>query len=372
MKPVLGEGLLTSEGDRWRKQRRAIQPAFRHSELVPLVDTITRETEEVLDSWIAIARTGRAFDVAREMARLTLIVVGKAVLGVDLSDGASALGPAVVLLNRHMAEDAIGLFELPHWVPTPRNRAFHAAQRVVECEVMEPARHGARLSKGLGLIELMERSRDPETGEAMDEAQLRDEIVTMMAAGHETTANALAWTFYCLSQHPEIADAVGAELDAVLGGRAPSFDDLQALKLTKRVLQESMRLHPPAWGMTRRAERDDVVAGYVIRRGATVAVNLYLLHRHPGFWQNPERFDPERFLPEPSASRHRFAYLPFAAGPRACIGRDFAMMEAQLILAMVCQRYRLMLAPGHPVEPEPIITLRPRHGVWMRLDDRSA
>lgn len=370
MKPVLGEGLLSSEGETWQRSRRVVQPAFRHSELVPLVDVMTRETEEVLSTWTGIAQNGQAFDVAREMARLTLIIVGKAVLGVDLGPGAAELGPPVILLNRHMVEDATNPFELPHWVPTARNRAFRAAMKIVEREVVERSRMASRIGGGLRLVEMLERARDPETGEAMGDAQIRDEVVTMMAAGHETVANALAWTFFCLSRHPTVADELGAELDSVLGGRAPAFEDLAALKLTKRVLQESMRLYPPAWAVSRRAERADTVGGYFVPKGASLAANLWLLHRHPGFWEEPERFDPDRFRPEQSEYRHRFAYLPFAAGQRSCIGRDFAMLEAHLILAMVCQRYRLTLAPGHPVEPEPIITLRPRHGMWMHLEER--
>jgi cytochrome P450 len=372
MKPVLGEGLLTSDGALWQRQRRTIQPAFHHTVLDRFADLITRETEETLRSWRPAAARGEALDLAREMSRLALTIVGKALFGVDLSTGADALGPAVTLLNQHIAEDAARIFELPHWVPTARNRKFRNAKRTVDLQFVAEASDRPPHGDGPDLIGMLRRARDPETGEAMSERQLRDEIVTMMAAGHETTANALAWTLYLLSLHPEVTEALQRELDAV-GTRdsgVPTLEDFDRMALTKMVLQESMRLYPPAWGLSRRAERADVVEGHSVAPGSFMQVIIYLLHRNPDVWEEPERFDPTRFRPERIRGRHRFAYLPFGAGSRICIGKDFAMMEAQLILAMVLKRYRVALAPGHPIALEPIITLRPRHGMWMHLEER--
>jgi cytochrome P450 len=371
MKPVLGEGLLTSDGALWQRQRRTIQPAFHHTVLDRFADLITRETEETLRSWRTAASRGEALDLAREMSRLTLTIVGKALFGVDLSAEADTVGPAVTLLNQHMAEDASSILELPHWVPTARNRRFRDAKRTVDRQFFEQASEN-RTSPGDGpdLVGMLRRARDPETGEAMSERQLRDEVVTMMAAGHETTANALAWTLYLLSRHPDVADALRQEVDSIGNAGAPTLEDFERLELTKMVLQESMRLYPPAWGLSRRAERADVVEGHAIPAGSFMQIILYLLHRNPDVWEEPERFDPTRFRPERVRNRHRFAYLPFGAGSRICIGKDFAMMEAQLILAMVLKRYRIALAPGHPIALEPIITLRPRYGMWMLLDER--
>lgn len=377
MKSVLGEGLLTSEGLLWQRQRRTIQPAFRHTELARFVALITGEADAALQSWRTAAGRNEPLDIAREMSRLTLTIVGKTLFGADLSAGADSVGPAVKLLSQHMAEDASLLVELPHWVPTARNRRFLEAKRTVDRLLFEGAR-GAAPGGGADLLGMLRRARDPETGETMGERQLRDEVVTLLAAGHETTANALAWTLYLLSRHPEVAESLSREVDSVgIGeggadgdGPAVTLEQLARLSLTRRVLQESMRLYPPAWALSRRAERADVVEGHPVPAGSFMQIIIYLLHRHPDFWDEPERFDPDRFLPEPVQQRHRCAYLPFGAGPRVCIGRDFAMMEAQLILAMTLKRYRVALAPGHPVALEPVITLRPAYGMWMLLEER--
>jgi cytochrome P450 len=371
MKPVLGEGLLTSEGALWRRQRRTINPAFRHSELSRFITEMTRETEDVLDSLRATAGN-HAVDIAREMTRLALNVVTKTLFRADPSERVDQISRAVTLLNQHMAEDATLLFALPHFVPTNRNRRFLAARRTVDRHLygLVKDRDSAAPGDGIDLLNLLRSARDPETNEAMSERQLRDEVVTLIAAGHETTANALAWTFYLLSRHPEVAEAVRAEVDSVLNGRVPNLQDLGELRLTKRVLQESMRLYPPAWGLSRRAERADEIGGEPVPAGSLVQILVYFVHRHPDFWEQPERFDPDRFLPGAVELRHRFAYVPFSAGARICIGRDFALMEAQIVLAMVMQRYRFVLAEGHPVELEPIITLRPRYGIWLKLEER--
>jgi cytochrome P450 len=371
MKPVLGEGLLTSDGEHWKRQRRTMQPAFRHKELGRLVELMTAETEARLSGWREVARDNHAFDVSREMTRLTLTIVGKALFRTDLSGDADSIGRAVALLNRHMAEDSVLLFELPHWIPTARNRSFRRAKETVDARLRELA-CAARASDGNGhdLLSLMSSARDPETGEAMSATELRDEIITLLAAGHETTASALSWTFHLLSQHPGVADALAAEADRVFGDPPPRLEDLAELRYARSVLEESMRLFPPAWGVARRAERTDEIAGRRIPQGSIMEIFLYATHRHPDFWERPDEFEPDRFLPERAAPRHRFAYLPFGAGPRVCIGKEFALMEATVVLAMAAQRFRFAPAPGHPIDLEPLITLRPRYGVWLKLKDR--
>jgi cytochrome P450 len=220
-------------------------------------------------------------------------------------------------------------------------------------------------------------ARDAETGQGMSNRQIRDEVMTLMLAGHETTANSLAWTFYLLSQHPEVSQKLRDEVDAVLidpetgTKRPPAVADLPHLPYTRMVIEESMRLYPVAWSFGRMTIDDDEIGGYPVPAGTPIYISAYTMHRHPHFWEEPDRFDPERFSPERSHGRHRFAYIPFSAGPRQCIGNTFALMEAQIILASVMQRYRLELVPGHPVEPEPLITLRPRHGLLMRLEKRQ-
>lgn len=211
---------------------------------------------------------------------------------------------------------------------------------------------------------------DEETGEVMDDRQLRDEVMTIFLAGHETTANALSWTFYLLSLHPDIERRMHAEVVEVLGDRTPTVDDLPRLSYTRQVLDESMRLYPPAWLISRSPIQDDEIGGYTIPAGETILISPYTMHRNPAYWDNPEGFDPERFTPEKQAARPRFAYFPFGGGPRICIGNNFALMESQLILAMISQRYRLHLVSGHPVAPQTMITLRPRYGILMTLHQR--
>jgi cytochrome P450 len=222
------------------------------------------------------------------------------------------------------------------------------------------------------LLAMLLAARDTDTGEGMSDKQLRDEILTIFMAGHETTANALSWVWYLLAMHPDAEARLHAELDRVLGGRMPAFADLAALKWTRMVIEEAMRLYPPAHAIARTAIGEDRIGGVRIPPGASISISMYVTHRNPNLWPEPERFDPERFSPEAAARRHRFAYLPFGGGPRVCIGNAFALAEAQVIVAMVAQRYRLRLAPGHVVEPVGLLTLRSKNGVWVTLEPRRA
>ncbi|MDP3767798.1 MAG: cytochrome P450, partial [Dehalococcoidia bacterium] len=256
--------------------------------------------------------------------------------------------------------------------PTPTNLRFRRAMRTLDDIVygMIEARRNNGADKD-DLLSMLLEARDEETGEGMSDKQLRDEVFTMFTAGHETTAAALAWTWYLLSQHPEAEGRLHNELGSVLSGRTPGLDDLQRLPYTRMVIEETLRLYPPVWSIGRMALREDTVLGYRIPAKGQVLLSSYVTHRHPEFWDEPERFDPERFAPERAASRPRYAYFPFGGGPRQCIGNEFAMMEAQLALATLAQRYRLRLVPGQVVEPEPAVTLRPRHGVMVTVEARS-
>jgi cytochrome P450 len=278
------------------------------------------------------------------------------------------IGEAVTILNRHTTarfDSPIGLLlaGVPPLMPRPR-RALRTLDEVV-FGILRDRRRGA--SEGGDLLSTLVELRDEETGEGMSDRQLRDEVMTLLLAGHETTANALAWTWHLLGRHPAAAERLRAELAAVLGRRMPTVADLPQLPWTRMVLEEAMRLYPPAWLISRAAMEDDVIGGYHVPRGATVILSPWVTHRHPDLWDDPERFDPERFAPARVAARPRFAYFPFGGGPRLCIGSGFAMTEAQLVLASVASRYRLEPVPGHEPRLEPLVTLRPRDGLPMRV-----
>lgn len=327
---------------------------------------MTDAAELMLDRWRTHAEQGRAVDVFSEMMRLTLEIVGRTLLSSDVSGDTDAVGQAVTILREHVNYRAMRLFTLPERFPTPRNLRFKRALRTVDTVVYGMIEERRRAGRDTGdLLSMLLLTRDEETGEGMSDKQLRDEVMTIFLAGHETTASVLAWTWYLLSAHPEVEGRLHDELSQVLDGRPPTFEDLPHLKYTRMVIEESIRLYPPAWSVGRTAIADDEIGGYRIPANSQVTLSPYVTHRHRAFWENPERFDPERFTPERVAERPRYAYFPFGGGPRQCIGNEFAMMEAQLILAMVAKTYRLRQIPGHPVEPEPVITLRPRHGVLM-------
>ena len=373
LKPMLGEGLLTSDGAFWLKQRRTIQPAFDHKRVDEFAHRIAIETEEMLAEWDKKAARAERFDVLPEMMRLTLSIVAKALFSADVRGVQEAVGGALDELNRQAAEDAKALVDLPHCIPTPRNRRASRALKTLDDVVYRIiAERRAKPGRREDLMSLLLNARDPETSETMSDKQVRDEVLTLLLAGHETTANALSWTWYLLSKNPGAARRMQEEIDRVLAGRMPELRDTPALVFTKMVVQESMRLYPPAWGMSRHVEADDVIGGYKIKAGSTMFISQYLIHRNPANWENPEGFDPERFLPERAESRPRFAYFPFGGGGRLCIGKDFAMLEAQLIVSAIARRFALELVPGHPVEPEPLVTLRPKHGIMVSLRRRSA
>jgi cytochrome P450 len=319
---------------------------------------------------VAVAQ--QPIDVAAEMSRLTLGIVARALFGTALGEDEDEFRGAVsggLAYANHLVNH---FFALPLAVPTPANRrARRAVSRLdrIVWKVIGERRRDAR-DRG-DLLSMLISARDAETNEVMTDRQLRDEVVTFLVAGHETTAVTLSWTWHLLAQHADVERRLHTEVDAVLEGRMPTLADLPELRYTRMVLEESMRLYPPVWGTMRQAYADDVVGGQLVRKDETVTVSPWLTHRHPDLWERPEEFDPERFTPERSAARPEYAYFPFGGGPRRCIGNQFAMMEAQLILAMTVQAFSLHAVPGHPVEPDPILTLRPRHGVWMTLRPRE-
>ncbi len=364
----LGKGLLTSEGDEWRRQRRRAQPAFNHKRLPRLAETMVAETRARLDAWETLERSGAPFDVLNEMMALTLSVVTRALYAGELGKNFDEFGRALTILLR-LTDDRVNLpFSFPPGFPTPANLRFKNASAVLDRYVHEMIRtRRLKSEEGTDLLSTLLQTHDDATGEPLSDAQLRVEIMTMVLAGHETTANALTWTWHLLSKSPWVERAVRAEVTNTLGGRDPTFDDLPRLPLTLRVFQEALRLYPPVWLFERQNVMEDVLGGFPIRPGTRVTVCPYVLHHSPEYWENPEGFDPERFLPERSETRPKFAYVPFGGGPRICIGSQFAQMEAQIILAMTLQRYRLELDPTRTVEPALMLILRPKNGLWVRL-----
>ncbi len=377
LKLALGEGLVTSDGDFWRRQRRIAQPAFHRERLQKFAGTITASTDAMSRAWRTNAESGRPLDVAHEMMRLTLEIILQTMFSTDGSARAEELGGYVSTAIRYVNDrvtSLTSLFEFPERLPTARNREFRHAIAELDrfiFDVIKARRNGA--AQPGDLLTMLMEARDLDTGETMTNQQLRDEAITIFSAGHETTANALAWTFYLLSTHPEVMSRVRTEVDRVLGERTPTVEDLAKLEYTGRVIKESMRLYPPVWIIPRNTLCADVLSGYDIPAGAQIYISPFLTHRHPRVWENPEGFDPDRFLPERIGALPRYAYLPFGGGPRMCIGNNFAMMEAQLILASVTQQFRLELVPGQRVELEPLVTLRPKHGIEMTVhSQRSA
>ncbi len=367
LKPFVGDGLITNNGQPWLRQRRLIQPVFHRKHLATFGTLMSNATVALLKRWQRDVQPDQPLDIAAEMMRLTLQIVGQVLFHVDLSDQAVQAGQAFMTLNKLLSDYIHAPFP-PLSIPTPRNRRLQVARQTLDAVVDRIiAEHRLQNAETGDLLARLLLARDEETGEGMSDRQVRDEILTLLFAGHETTANALSWAWYLLAQHPEVEQRLRTELDDALGGHQPTLEDLPNLPYTRMVLEETMRLYPPAWSFGRKAIANDEVGGYAVPANTWVWLSPYVTHRHPLFWENPEVFDPERFTAERVAARPRYAYFPFGGGPRMCIGSHFAMMQAQLVLATVAQVYQFRLVPGHPVEPEALLSLRPRYGLPMTL-----
>lgn len=368
IRPLFGNGLTTSEGELWRRQRRLMQPAFQPQRLAPWVAVMSELTATMLERWRPLAARGHFLDIAAEMSALTQRMVGATLLRTDLGSEVKTVSRAMAVVEEELNRRVWAMLDVPLWIPTLRNRRLRRALCTLEQVVYRlwAAHHGHGDDTG-DLLSMLMKARDPRTGQAMDETQWRDEVLTLLFAGHETTAAALAWTWALLAQHPHVQARLHQEVVAVLGGRTPTSTDLPNLPYTKRVIEEALRLYPPTWITARTPLEDDEIGGYAIPAGSVVLLSPYVMHRHPRFWEAPTVFDPERFTPARAVDRPRYAYFPFGGGPRRCLGEHFALQEAQLIVAMVAQRYRLQLVPGHPIIPQPLLALRPRDGVRVML-----
>ena len=369
---LLGDGLVTSEGALWRRQRRIAQPAFAPRSIGRFAETMVTCAAELAATWRDKAARGETTDVAVDMMALTLRIACLTLFSHDPTAETAGVGEAVTKLLHHFNRLTLEPWPWPGKLPTPANRDFWRTVRVLDGLVTRLiAERRLAAEPGEDLLGMLLAARDPETGEAMDDKQLRDEILTMLLAGHETTANALNWTFHLLAQNPAEAARLDAELAGALpDGRLPTRADAANLPHLTRCIQESLRLLPPVWILGRRAEVADVICGVPVPKGTWVYLCQYVTHRHADFWPEPERFVPDRFLSKrEGAARH--AWFPFATGQRACIGEHFAMLEAQLLLATLWPAARLQHVDPAAVVLDPSITLRPRDGLWMRLSPRS-
>lgn len=363
MKPLLGEGLITSDGELWKRQRRLIQKGFTRPLLQSYGTAITSEAARMVERLEERARQGEPFDVCRDNVHLSLAIAGRVMFHADLASTAqvieTALPPALDEIDARFNE----LFVTPAWIPTPRNRRFAANVAQLDALVLgliaDRKRTGERHDDILSILLDAQKEAPAE----LSDRQIRDEVMTLMLAGHETTANLLSWTMKLLAEHPAVHDALAAEVAQVCGDAMPTFDRLPELKLLQRVLCESLRLYPPAWAMDREVIQDDTIGGHTIPAKSVVFFPPFFVHRHRDFWPDAEKFDPERFNgPLP----HKFAFIPFGGGNRLCVGRELAMASAGLSLAMLVPRVKLALEPGHPVELHAAITLRPRYGLRVR------
>jgi len=372
LRDSLGNGLLTSEDSCWLRQRRLAQPAFHRQRLISMAEAMVSCTEQMLERWEHTASSGETIDVVAEMMALTQAIIVRTMFSTDLGATAEIVNRTWPIINRRIGE-TFWSTKLETRLPFPANRRFARALRELETVVYRiiADRRQSRRDEA-DLLSMFLSARDDETGAGMTDQQLRDEVMTMLLAGHETTSLALSWTYYLLSRYPGIERNVADEVGRVIGDGRPAFAHLDHLTVTRRVLEESLRLYPPAWGFSRLAMADDEIGGYRVARGSIVFLIPFVVHRRPTLWPDPECFDPERFTPERESSRPRFAYIPFGGGPRGCIGNQFAMLEAQLIVAAIAQRFRIELVPGQTIRSEPLITLRPKPGIFATLRKRSS
>ena len=367
LKRLLGEGLLTSEGDFWLRQRRLAQPAFHKERIASYGRTMVECAEAEVQRW----RDGEERDIHEDMMRVTLEIVGKTLFGTNVASRATDIAHALeAVMARYTDPVAMGV---PHWdkLPTRGNKRFREGVAVIDAVIREliAAHRANRAGDGSDLLAMLLAARD-EDGSGMSDQQLRDEVITLVLAGHETTAIALSWTWVLLSQHPEITRKLEDELDRVLGDRAPTLTDVPKLEYAERIIRESMRLYPPAWSLGRQALTDVTIGGMPIKKGEQVWMIQYAMHRDARFFPEPSRFHPERWSGDMQKRLPRYAYFPFGGGPRFCIGQSFAMMEAVLLLATFARAYRVSLVSPQPIEPMTAVTLRPKHGVRVRLRQR--
>ena len=371
VRTVLGNGLGTSEGDFWRRQRRMIQPLFHRKHLNVLTDMMVDVIDEQVTGWQGYAKQ-KPFNVAHALHPITMKVIVKTMFGTGIDDeDLNAVSQSAAFINDYIPRGMLTSF-LPAWIPLPGRHHYATCIRTVDRVVQNVIERRRQLSdhNHSDLLTMMLHTEDAETGERMTDKQLRDEAVTMFLSGYDTTAGTLTWVFHILTQYPEVTAKLQKEVDEILGKGRPSLADLSQLTYSRMVIQETMRLYPPLWWVSRTATEDDEIDGFYIKAGTMVAPMPYVIHRHPAIWDNPNKFDPERFSRERFKARHKLAWLPFGAGQRQCIGRDFSIMESQLILARILQNYKITAVPGNVAQLKVSTTLKTQKGVFINLEQR--
>jgi cytochrome P450 len=369
LKHFLGKGLLSSEGKFHQSQRRMIQPAFHKERIAAFGEIMTRESARLRDRW----QHGATVDMREEMLRLTMAIVGKTLFNVDFESEAADLSEALDEVVATTGMKYAMMESLQKRIPLFRSRRLQRARERLDRLIYQMiAERRAGDTQRTDVLSMLVRIRDGEDApRGMTDEQVRDEILTLFTAGHETIANALMWTWYLLAQNPGVAEKFHAELDRVLAGRLPVIGDLENLPYTRMVFAESMRIYPPVWIMGRRALEDREIGGYLIPKRSLIHISQFLMHRDPRYFPDPERFDPERWTPEAAAARPKFSYFPFGGGGLQCIGEGFAWTEGMFVMATLAGRWRMRVAPDHRIVLEPQITLRSRHGMPMILEQRK-
>jgi cytochrome P450 len=368
LRPLFGHGIVTNDGDQWRRQRQLMNPAFHGDSLQRIGQIMRTATESKIAAW-RDRPAGQAFNVSAEITDLSLAIVMEALFAADAEGRADAIADAVDTMIEVCERRVWAVPDLHNLPISPlywRHRRARAALDEIVFDII--GRRFRSGEAGSDLLGMLLGAKDPETGEGMTPAQLRDETTTLLVTGHESTANATVWVFYTLAQHPEIEAKVRDEIDRVCGSATPTDEDLRKLTYQRMVIEEVMRLYPPAWTVSRTAIEDDVIDGYEVPAGTNMMVSPFVIHRNPRYWPDPERLDPMRFSPEQQENRPKFAYIPFAGGPRNCIGQNFAMMEMQIVITMMLQAFRTSLAPQPPIEREAILSIRPKDGIQFIAD----
>ncbi len=370
LKELLGEGLLTSEGDFWRKQRRLMQPGFHRDRLASFVDTYVEFGQALVDEWSEL-ENGAEVNVSKGFMEATLNIVSKAMFSSDVADAMEVVHHEFDYANEKMIKRITSPFPIPLWMPLPgvqrEKRSYEAIKNVVS-DIIDKRRKSTQ--KYDDLLSMLMEVEDADTGEKMSNQQIQDEVITIFLAGHETTAVALTWLMHCLDENPEVVEKLLEEEKRVLNGRTPQLEDLRSLEYTRMVIDETLRLYPPAWIIGRHALDDDQLGNYRIPKNTNCLIPVYYIHRDPKQWDEPNKFNPERFSKENSKGRHKFVYFPFGGGPRLCIGNNFALMEMQVIVPMVVRALQLSKSKDFQFKKEPLITMRPAPHMKMAVTKR--
>jgi cytochrome P450 len=360
---LLGNGLVTSEGEFWLKQRRLIQPLFHKQRLQTFVQKIEASTQAMLKNWQAY--DGKVVDVHTEMTQVTLDIVSQTLMSTEVKGDFKNISDALLLIMEGMMK----IFKVPFWIPTPGNIRMQSKRKILDdtiYKIIDDRRKNK--AEYNDLLTMLMEVEDADTAERMTNKQLRDEVITIFLAGHETTANALSFALYLLAQHPEMKQRIADEVKQAIGDSEMTYENVSRLSYTMMVIKEAMRLYPPVWGITRDAAKEDIIGGHRIKKGDSIVVSPWAVHRLEKYWENPLQFDPERFSPERIKNIHRYAWFPFGGGQRLCIGNNFALMEMQIVLALMCSQFDFKVADGFKVELEPLVTLRPRNGMLLKLE----